>query len=88
MRCQADDVGVPCVSNTTVVAHGRETPRLPFLHLFMDKVMKHIQEILTSLDEENLKKVQQCLTDAGVETEDDLHNVQEYDLMPVWKKSE
>ena len=31
MRCQADDVGVPCVSNTTVVAHGREAHHLPFL---------------------------------------------------------
>ena len=46
---------------------------------------EHVQEILTSLDVENLQKVQQCLTDAGVETEDDLHYIQEYDLMPVWK---
>ena len=30
MRCQADDVGVPCVSNTTVVAQDRETRHLPF----------------------------------------------------------
>ena len=31
MRCQVDDVGVPCVSNTTVVEHGREPHRLPFI---------------------------------------------------------
>ena len=33
MCCQVDDVGVPCVSNTTVVAHGREAHHLSFSYI-------------------------------------------------------